>query len=431
MTSGNKTELPQPEKQHLRIGIVPLTDCAVIVAAREKGFFQKYGLDVDISPEVSWANIRDKVAFGALDAAQMLAPMPVASTLGIEAVTKPTVTAFSMGLNGNAITVSNELYAKMCEIDADSMQHRPLSAHVLKKVIDSRVYSRPLNFAMVFPVSSHNYQLRYWLASAGIDPDRDVRLTVIPPVHMVANLEAGLIDGYCVGEPWNSYAIAKGIGRVLVTGYEIWNNSPEKVLGVNREWAEKYPATHLALVVSLLEAARWLDEASNREETIQMLASQQYLDLPADILQMSMMGSFNYSAEEAPVNSPDFNVFYRYAANFPWVSHGQWFISQMIRWGQINRPLNTLNAASEIYLTDIYRQACEYLSIPVPTVATKTEGTHGSGWELATASTPIAMGSDRFIDGEVFRPDDLIAYLGSFAIHHMTLNSPAAYFANT
>ena len=196
--------IPQPselEKRELTLGFIPLTDCAPLVVAKEKGYFEQYGLDVALSKETSWANIRDKVSIGILDGAQMLAGMPIAMSLGICPMAKPMVTALSMDLNGNAITVSNELFNRMQEIDPKGMAERPISARALKRVIeaDKAAGQEPLTFAMVFPFSSHNYELRYWMAAAGIDPDKDVRLVVVPPPQMVGNLEKGAIDGYCVG----------------------------------------------------------------------------------------------------------------------------------------------------------------------------------------------------------------------------------------
>jgi len=242
------------EKTTLKFGIIPLTDCAPIVIAREKGFFKKHGLDVEVSKEASWANIRDKVSLGELDGAHMLAGMPLAATLGVGANQQETVTAFSMDLNGNGITVSNELYERMLAADPAAMQGRPTSALALKKVIDEdkKAGREPMTFAMVFPVSTHNYEIRYWMASAGIDPDQDVRLIVIPPPQMVANLQSKNIVGYCVGEPWNQRAVEMGIGRSIITNYEIWNNNPEKVFGVTREWADKNPNTHKAAVRALI-----------------------------------------------------------------------------------------------------------------------------------------------------------------------------------
>ena len=283
-----------PEKADLVLGFVPLTDCAVLAIAKEKGFFSSHGLNVSLSREPSWANIRDKVAIGALDGAQMLAGIPIASTLGINTWKKPAVTAFSMGLNGNAVTVSNDLYRQLEGVDPDGMKKLPHSAAPLKKLIErNSSQGRPkLTFAHVFPVSSHNYELRYWLASAGIDPDTDVRLIVIPPHQMPENIKAGTIDGFCVGEPWNEYTVKTGLGRTLITGYEIWNNAPEKVFGVNLEWAEKYPNTHIAVISALLEAAEWIDKKENRMEVVEIISREEYVNAPVDIVKMSMTGTF-------------------------------------------------------------------------------------------------------------------------------------------
>ena len=416
-----------PEKTLLRFGIIPLTDCAVIAVAAERGYFSRHGLQVEVSREASWASIRDKVAVGELDAAQMLAGMPIAATLGIGGVAKPQITAFSMDLNGNAITVSNDLYERMLAEDPEAMRDRPLTARALQAVIaKERVAGKPpMTFAMVYPVSSHNYELRYWMAAAGIDPDRDVQLTVIPPPRMVENLAAGNIDGYCVGEPWNSHAVSAGVGRTLITNYEIWNNNPEKVLGVNLEWAERYPNTHRAVIMALLEAARWMDEPDNRIEVARIITDERYVAAPEEILRASMTGTFRYAVDEAPRPLPDFNVFYRYAANFPWRSHAEWFITQMYRWGQLDRPIDIRAAAAAIYRTDLYRSAAQALGIDYPTIDYKTEGSHAGSWLLQDASAPIAMGPDRFFDDRPFDPQRLVDYLGGFAVHQRSVSLEA------
>jgi len=407
-----------PEKPDVTFGIIPLTDCAAIVVAHEKGYFRKYGLQSTVSKEASWANIRDKVALGALDGAHMLAGMPIASTLGIGTVPKATVTAFSMDLNGNGITVSNALYERMQQADPAAMQERPLTARALKKVIDAdKLAGRPpMTFAMVFPVSTHNYEIRYWMAAAGIDPDRDVQLIVIPPPQMVANLESKNIDGYCVGEPWNARAVTAGIGHTLITSYEIWNNSPEKVFGVNREWAEKYPKTHQAAIMALIEAAQWMDRPENREEVVRLISRPAYVNAPEAVVRMSMTGTFRYAAGEAPRPLPDFNVFYRYAATFPWRSHAVWFLTQMIRWGQIDQPLDIRQTAASVYRPDLYRDAARALGVAAPSVDDKTEGSHDAPWSLTGVGAPIAMGPDRFFDGRVFDPNRPIDYLAGFDI---------------
>lgn len=415
------------EKTRLTFGIIPLTDCAPLVVATEKGYFKRHGLDVTISKEASWANIRDKVMIGELDGAHMLAGMPIAATLGIGAIPKPTVTAYSMDLNGNGITVSNALYERMLAADPESMQERPTSARALKKVIDmdKQAGRPPMTFAMVFPVSTHNYQIRYWMASAGIDPDNDVRLIVIPPPQMVANLSANNIVGYCVGEPWNERAVQAGLGRTIITSYEIWNNNPEKVFGVNLDWAEKYPNTHKAVVRALIEAAEWMDKPENRMEVVRIISQKSYVNAPVDVVKMSMTGTFRYAKAELPRPLPDFNVFYRYAATFPWRSHAEWFITQMYRWGQITRAIDIKKAAASIYRPDIYREAAKELGVAYPTIDYKRESVHTHAWSLRQASAPIEMGSDLFFDKVSYDPAHLLAYLERFPMHRRKVSLSA------
>lgn len=419
ITSFNTSSL---EKRELSLGFIPLTDCAPLVIAKELGFFEKYGLQVSLSKETSWANIRDKVAIGILDGAQMLAPMPLAMTLGLGPIHKPMVTAFSMDLNGNAITVSNALHESMCRLDEESMASRKTSVLALRKVIDARQnkQDRPLTFAVVFPFSSHNYELRYWMAAGGIHPDRDVRIVTIPPSQMVAQLEQGLIDGYCVGEPWNSLAVRKGLGHTLITKYEIWNNAPEKVFGVTHEWAEQHPHTHHALLLSLLEASRWADKPENRADVATMVAPGIYVNAPESIVRMSMTGSYQYSPATFPSANTDFNVFHRYAANFPWRSHAVWFLTQMLRWGQIDSALEIKVIAEQVYRPESYRRAAADIGILSPQIDYKSEGAHAATWSLPEQPA-LQLGADSFIDGSVFDPENPVAYLRSFPIHNMNL----------
>lgn len=408
------------EKTSLTFGFIPLTDCAPLVVAKEGGFFAKYGLEVSLSKEPSWANIRDKVLFGQLDGAQMLAGIPLATTLGMHGITQPLITALSLDLNGNAITVSNSLYQRMLEADPGMMEKSPLSAHTLKKVIDAErcAGKSPMTFAMVFPVSTHNYVLRYWMASAGIHPDQDVHLVTIPPPQMVRYLQEGNIDGYCVGEPWNALAVKLGIGHVLITNYEIWNNMPEKVLGVTQAWAETYPQTHQAVLMALLEACAWLDLPENRLTTAQWLAQPRYLDTPLDVVKMSMLGTFQYHPHSEPKNLPDFNVFHRYAANFPWRSHATWLLSQMVRWGDIETSVDIRATAQQVYRPDLYRNAAIALGMASPHVDEKIEGLHSTTWILNEAHRSIEMGADQFFDGRIYDPQHLEEYIAGFTIHH-------------
>lgn len=402
------------EKPEIAVGFIPLTDCAPLVIAREKGFFRRYGLEVMLSKETSWANIRDKVAVGILDAAQMLATMPIASTLGIGPIDRPMITALSLDLNGNAITVSEALYRRLKLADARAMSSSPVSADALKQVIrDDQVKGRaPLTFAVVFPTATHTYELRYWMASAGIDPNRDVKLVVVPPSQMVGALRSGQIDGFCVGEPWNQLAVREGLGRVLITKYEIWQNSPEKVLGVSEEWAIQHPNTHQALLMALLEAAAWVDLPENRAEVVDLIAQARYVNAPRDAVRVSMQGTFQYARTEFARSLPDFNVFHRFVANFPWRSHAVWFITQMLRWGHIDRPLDIRAVAEQVYRPDLYRQAACGLGMPAPDIDYKTEGLHAMDWQLGS----MRLGPDRFFDGRTFQPADPIAYLRGFDV---------------
>ena len=383
--------------------------------------FEKYELDVELVKEVSWANIRDKVAAGTLDGAQMLASMPIAASIGIGGIKIPMVTAMVMDLNGNAITVSNALYDRISSVAPQSLVESPVTASGLKMVVEANKKSggERLRFAMVFPTSTHSYELRYWLASAGIDPDKDIELLVIPPSQMVENLASGNIDGFCVGEPWNGLAVKQGHGHTLITKYELWNNSPEKVFGVTREWAEQHPDTHIGILKALHEASQWLDEGiANRLQAAEILSHEAYVNTDVDVIKMSMTGTYQYSHDAAPAPMDDFNVFYRYAANFPWLSHATWFIAQMIRWGHIQEPLNIKDVAESIYLPNVYRSVMSELGALTPESDYKTEGSHTQPWRLDSGNDSLAMGADAFFDNKHFNANDVVAYLNDFSIKH-------------
>lgn len=384
-----------PEKTHLTIGFLPLTDCAVLVAAQERGLYEKYGLQVELKRENSWASIRDRVAFAELDAAHMLAPMPLAATLGIDGLGIPMETAFSMGLNGSAITLSTELMAQMQQLDPESVEQAPMKADALKKLIQSRP-DRKLTFAHVYPFSQHYYLLRAWLNDAGIDPDHDVTLKVIPPSQMVNQLNTGMIDGYCAGEPWNQIAVQQGTGQIAVSSYELWNNGPEKVLGVTKKWADQYPQTHQALIAALLEAAQWLDHYHSRLKMANWLSRPEYLDVPKEQIQPPLIGHCQYAQHQPPRFIPDYNCFFRYAANAPWHSQGSFFIKQMQTSGQLSTEKAMANQAeliANVYRMDRFITVAEALNLPYPKVSSKPEGKHHAAWVLTDASEPIAMGS--------------------------------------
>lgn len=396
----------QLETHELTLGFIPLIDCAVLAVAQEQGLFEAEGLNVRLSREVSWSNIRDKLCIGSLQGAHMLAPLPAAVTLGLSNVQTPLITAFSLGLNGNALTISHALREQLLALEPRTMDDPQRALRALKQLMDHRHQEglAPLTFAMVYPYSCHNYLLRYWLAAGDIDPDQDVNLIVIPPPQMASQLAAGRIDGLCVGEPWNQVATARGHGHVLLNGHQIWQNAPEKVLAVRADWAKQHPRTHQALLRALLQAAVWLADIKNVNELPLLLSRPEYLDLPPDTIASGLMiGN---------------HEFYRYCATFPWRSHATWLLSQMYRWGQISQPLAIRTLAEQIYRTDLYREACIALSLPCPEVEIKPEGGHTTEWRLDN----LALGADRFVDGRRFDPARVFDYLMSFERAHINVS---------
>lgn len=406
------------EHRELRLGFIALNDCAPLVVAKEKGFFETEGLAVALSKEASWANIRDKVAMGALDGAHMLAPLPIAVNLGVCGEPTPMIAPLSLNLNGSAITVSAALADAMRRIDPAGMSKRPRSARPLKRLIEARkAQGEPaLIFAVVFPFSVHNYQLRYWMAAAGIDPDRDVQIVVVPPARMTARLAVGEIDGFCVGAPWNAAAVARGHGEIMIYASEFWRVGPDKVFGLKEAWAERHPETLRAILRALLQAAAWADDPGHRAELVQILARADYVDAPEEVVARSLLGSPPYAPGEPGPDNLDYIIYHRYAANFPWRSHAVWFLTQMLRWGQIDPALDLVGAAEAAYRPDLYRAAAAELGAAAPIVDEKVEGLHTAPWTLDEATAPIAMGPDLFFDGRSFDAGQPARYVEGFDI---------------
>jgi nitrate/nitrite transport system substrate-binding protein len=378
-------------KTDLTLGYMPLTDSLPLLAAAQLGFFRDQGLDVTLQEEVSWANIRDKVIVGQFDGAHMLAPMVMASTLGLGGLNKPLIAPYSLNLGGNGMTLSASLYREL----ESTTRGRPGPAS-LKQLIEQRKLEKqpPLVLAVVFPYSSHNLLLRYWLASAGIDPDRDVTTVVLPPSQMVDHLRLGHIHGFFAGEPWNAVATADGIGCCVATGRDIWQNAPNKVLGVTEDWARTNPDTLDALLRALYRAGAWLD--GNRAQAVSLLA--EYLPVDRRALAPALLGHTGYRPDSGDAPEPDLLVFHRYLANFPWVSHGYWFLNQMARWGWLPGDQDLSAVAAACYRPDLYRRA--QADTPWPGQDWKGEGIHAGPWRLETSQGEIGMGADTFIDGE-------------------------------
>ena len=417
-------ELLELEKDELTFGFIKLTDMAPLAVAYEQGYFLEEGLFVTLEAQANWKVLLDGVISGQLDGAHMLAGQPLAATIGY-GTEAHIITPFSMDLNGNGITVSNEVWEKMRphipSMDDGRPQH-PISAEALAPVVEEyRADGKPYNMGMVFPVSTHNYELRYWLAAGGLHPGyyspenvsgqiaADVFLSVTPPPQMPATLEAGTIYGYCVGEPWNQQAVFKGIGVPVITDYQLWKNNPEKVFGLREDFATQNPATTNAMIRAIIKAQQWLDadDNANREAAVEILSQPEYVGADFDVIAASMTGVFTFEQGDTRP-APDFNIFFRDFAGYPFYSDAIWYLTQMRRWGQIDADQTDewyVETANSVYRPDLYMAAATSLvdegvidAADVP----ETDGFRGP--------------QDDFIDGIVFDGSQPNAYLESLPI---------------
>jgi NitT/TauT family transport system ATP-binding protein len=368
---------------------VPLVDCAVLVAAREEGFAAAAGIDLKLVKEPSWASLRDHLSLGHIDCAHALAPLPVALTLGVGHVQVDCVAPFVLGRGGNAITVSTQLFDDMyARSGMESLWDPGAAGRALAAVVKRR--EEPLTLGMVFPFSNHNFDLRYWLAAAGVHPDRDVRLVAIPPPLMVDSLQAGLIDGFCVGEPWNSLAAHMGLGRIVATQSQLFPRAAEKVLAMRATYAQRAQPV-MRLLGALDAAAAWVDDAANHGKLAGQLARAEYLGVPAEIIAHALDGRLELGLGAAK-RDVDFMYFHRYAANAPRIADGVWAYAQMVRWGQLEPSERAQRAAAGVFHPGLYRQ-----SVPAATAA-------------ETRFEPP-------FDGVEFSTTNIAEYLRQFAVH--------------
>jgi nitrate/nitrite transport system ATP-binding protein len=373
------------EKVNLDLGFIPLTDCAPLVVAQEKGIFARNGLtNVTLNRKPSWKAIAHGVANGQLDAAQMVAGMPIALSLGMGGNPPlPMSVALSLSRNGNAITWSRKLRDRQITDLASFKQYieqDPDKIHTL---------------AMVHPASMHNLVLRYWLASGGIDPDWDLSLAMVPPPQMVANLKAGNIDGYCVGEPWNSVAIREGIGWAVATDLDLWPGHLEKVLGVRRDWARQYPATYRALVASLLEACEYCDDRRNRPEIMAWLAQPHYVGTAIENLAPGFLDPYDRGLGGEPDRALQYNQFFVDHANAPDPTQSLWILAQMARWDLTVFPRNWIEVMDRLHDPVVFRDAAQSLGLD----ANERD------------RRPFTL-----FDGTVFDPNQPIDYLNTLTI---------------
>ena len=418
----SKTKKLTLEKNQLTLGFIKLTDMAPLAIAKELGYFKEEGLFVKIEAQSNWKNILDRVIDGQLDGSHMLAGQPIAAGAGFGRQAD-LVTPFSMDLNGNGITVSNDVWKKMkpnVPLGDDGKPVHPIKADALKPVIkEYKDKNEQFKMGMVYPVSTHNYEIRYWLAAAGINPgmytkantqgqiDAEVLLSVTPPPQMPQALQSGSILGYCVGEPWNQQAVSKGIGVPVTTNYDIWKNNPEKVFVMTKKFVEDNPNTAIAVTKALIRAGKWLDDPTNRLEAVKILSRPEYVGAPENVLANSMTGTFEFEKGDKRA-MPDFNVFYKYNATYPFYSDGIWFLTQMRRWGQIteSKPKEWyVETIKDIYRPDIWKKAANLLVEEGQIPATDIPDT--DGYKPAT---------DEFIDGKSYDAKDPIGYVNSFSI---------------
>lgn len=401
------------EQKALRAGFIPLMDASILIVAAEMGFAEREGLRLDLVRDVSWANVRDRLAFRQFDIAHMLSPMPVASMLGLGSNPSPTITPFSLGRGGNAITLSARIFERMQALtgladDASALANAQALASVL---LDMRTRGETMpTLGMTYPFSSHNYEFRYWLAAGGIDPDRDVKLVVVPPPLTSDALAAGAIDGFCVGAPWNMVASERGTGRIVAAKQDIWPLAPEKVIGLRPEWVEANADTVSRLIIALDRAARWCDEPGNHDQLAEILSSAPYIQAPRDIIRRVLNGEFNLDAQGNKRIIPDYFLFHRGAANYPRPEQALWIYSQMMRWGQAGFSDENCARAESAYRPDLYSNAL------------------GPDASLPDPTEEAAMLSD-FMDGQVFDATQMQDYVARFPVKTEAVPSPSAHDA--
>jgi two-component system, oxyanion-binding sensor len=382
----------------LRIGFIPLVDAAALIVAVDKGFTAAEGLEVELVREISWSNVRDKLNIGLFDAAHLLAPVAIASSLGLGHVKVPIAAPFNLGINGNAITISPALYAALMEeIEGDRFD--PMAtAKALSRVVTKRrkASAEPLTFGMTFPFSTHNYQLRYWMAAAGVDPDEDVRLVVLPPPYMVDSLANGHVDAFCVGAPWNSVAVDLGIGHILHFVSDILVRAAEKVLAVRQTWAEKNSETVAALVRAAVRAAEFIEHPENRKEAASILAQPERIGVDARVIQRTLDGRLKIAPDGTFRESDRYLLVGREGAGRPEPVQAAWLYAQMVRWGQTQLSEAALKTAMGVFRPDLYDAA----------VGQRGGGRDATGGRFGAFAGPA------------FDPQDLTGYLASFEVAH-------------
>lgn len=397
----------------VRIGFIPLSDVAPLAVAAALGFAEQEGLKLSLLRETSWATLRDRMAVGVIDAAHMLAPMPIAANLGLGPLPMSLIVPMALGFGGNTVTVSNAVWDDLVRLGAPADLDAGGTAAAMSRLVAERRASgatRPV-LGIVHHYSAHHYELAYWLASAGVVPGRDVELVVVPPSLMAAALEAGQLDGFCAGEPWGSVAVAQGVGQIVTTKAHIWRSSPEKVLAVRKDWAEQDEERLARLLRAVFNAAVWCDDPANRDQLVELLAGDDLLGQPAAVVRPGIARELDLG-QGRKASVAGFLTFAERAATFPWLSHALWLYTQMVRWRQVGYSETAAAIAGATYRPDLYRAALAPLGVAVPSASAKVEGALERETPVGTATGRLTIGPDGFFDGRRFDPERVAEYLG-------------------
>lgn len=394
----------------MRIGFLPLVDAALPILAHELGFAEREGLTLELVRDMTWATVRDRLLYGHTDAAHMVAPLAIATALGRARPAVPMAVPFVLGLNGNAITFSTALAAAVGL--GDSLGDPIAVGAALREVALARAAAgRKLRFGVVHRYSSHNYMLRYWLAGVGIRPDADVEIAVTSPPFAADALAAGEIDGICVGEPWNSIAVDRGVGQIALATAQIWRRGVEKVLAMRGEVADERRDTVLALIRALHAAAAHFVQPETVEESAAILARPEYIGASHDAILRAITDRIRVTPGGEPIHYPDFMFQYREAANFPWRSQAAWLYSQMARWDGVGFAADDAAAAAAVFRPDLYRAALAGSGAVLPGASSKLEGGLAAPTGAGSVQGRLMLGADRFFDNRQFDPEDIPGYL--------------------
>ncbi|MCD2317291.1 ABC transporter substrate-binding protein [Sphingomonas sp. IC-11] len=393
-----------------RIGFLPLVDAALPILAQELGFAAAEGVTIELVRDVTWATVRDRLLYGHTDAAHLVAPLAIATTLGRDRPAVPLTVPFVLGLNGNAITFSTAL-GEACGLGDTLGDPAAIGAALREVAAERRAAGRPLRFGVVHRYSSHNYMLRYWLAGIGIRPDEELTITVTSPPFAADALAAGEVDGICVGEPWNSIAVDRGVGRIALATAQIWRRGVEKVLALRADTAAARPAAVAALIRALHAAAEHFVRPETAADSATLLARREYLDAPVDAILRAITDRIRLVPGGTPVHYPDFMFQHREAANFPWRSQAAWLYSQMVRWDGPAFSEEDAATAQSVFRPDLYRTALAGSNAPLPNASSKLEGALHEPIGAGSTQGRLMLGSDRFFDGRAFDPEDVAGYL--------------------